>query len=80
MSPTSDPTLSFTPASWPAFALGNLLRYQDKSEEAGKHFDIALQLLERYPPDEVLPESEDLSAARLQVIIRNGAARKEHAA
>lgn len=62
------------------FALGNLLRYQDKFEEAGKHFDIALRLLERYPPDEVLPESEDLSAARLQVIIRNGAARKEHAA
>lgn len=59
------------------FALGRLLRHQAQEEEAGRHFDIALQLLEDYAPEAPLPESDGLSAARLQTMIRSGAARKE---
>jgi chemotaxis protein methyltransferase CheR len=47
------------------FALGNLARSRGKSSMAGKHFATALQLLRRHPPDELLPESDGLSARRL---------------
>jgi chemotaxis protein methyltransferase CheR len=47
------------------FALGNLARAGGKPSEAAKHFDNALQLLARHPPDAVLPESDGLTAGRL---------------
>lgn len=47
------------------FALGNVARRLDKSGEAEKHFANALDLLRRQAPDEVLPESEGLTAGRL---------------
>ncbi len=47
------------------FALGHLARGQGKTREAGRHFANALQLLQRYQADDLLPESEGLSAGRL---------------
>ncbi|MHB0916329.1 MAG: CheR family methyltransferase [Thiobacillus sp.] len=51
------------------FALGNLCRSQGRQREAQRHFDNAQSLLRAHPPDEVLPESEGLSAGRLGEII-----------
>lgn len=51
------------------FALGNLCRSQGRQREAQRHFDHAQSLLRAHPPDEVLPESEGLSAGRLGEII-----------
>ncbi|HVT04542.1 MAG TPA: CheR family methyltransferase [Thermoanaerobaculia bacterium] len=47
------------------FALGNLARSRGKSGDAEKHFANALHLVRRYQPDELLPESEGLTAGRL---------------
>ncbi len=47
------------------FALGNLARSRGKSGEADRHFANALELLRRCQPDDLLPESDGLSAARL---------------
>ena len=47
------------------FALGNLARSRGKSEEADKHIANALHLLGRYQPNDLLPESEGLTAGRL---------------
>jgi len=47
------------------FALGNLARSRGKSGEADKHFANALHLLRRYRPDDLLPESDGLTAGRL---------------
>jgi chemotaxis protein methyltransferase CheR len=47
------------------FALGNLARGRGKSEEADKHFANALHLLARYQPNDLLPESDGLTAGRL---------------
>ena len=52
------------------FSLGNLAFRQGKNTEARKHFNHALNLLNGYQPDEVLPESEGLLARRLSEIIR----------
>ena len=51
------------------FALGNLARQQNKTKEANKHFENALSLLQRYAQDDVLPESEGISAGRLAEIV-----------
>ncbi|MDQ3815814.1 MAG: tetratricopeptide repeat protein, partial [Armatimonadota bacterium] len=51
------------------FALGNLARQQGKSREADKHLQNALQLLRDYQPQDVLPESEGITAGRLEAII-----------
>lgn len=51
------------------FALGNLAR-QLGHARAGKHFDNALQLLRHYAPEQLLPESEGLTAGRLAEILR----------
>ncbi len=56
----------FVPAH---FALGNLTRQQGKVRESARHFANALALLSRYRPDEVLPESEGMTAGRLSEII-----------
>lgn len=47
------------------FALGNLARGGGKIEEADKHFDNALHLLRGRRPDDLLPESDGLTAGRL---------------
>ena len=51
------------------FALGNLRLAQGRRREAERHFDTALSLLRARPRDEVLPESDGLTAGRLAEII-----------
>ncbi len=52
------------------FALGNRALNQRVYKQAGKHFENALRLLVEYPPEEVLPESEGITAGRMAEIIR----------
>ncbi len=47
------------------FALGNLARRCGKSSEAAKHFSNAQHLLQACRADDVLPESDGLTAGRL---------------
>lgn len=47
------------------FTLGHLAHVQGKRREADRHFANALHLLHRYQPDDLLPESEGLTAGRL---------------
>ncbi|MDB6038376.1 MAG: methyltransferase, CheR-type [Verrucomicrobiales bacterium] len=49
------------------FTLANLAR--NNGDDAGKHFANALDLLRDCPPDELLPESDGLTAGRLMEII-----------
>ncbi len=51
------------------FALGNLSKRQGKMKESDRHFENALALLRRFEPDEILPESEGITAGRLSEII-----------
>jgi chemotaxis protein methyltransferase CheR len=51
------------------FTLGNLARQRRAFTEADTHFAAALVLLQRYQPEDVLPESEGMSAGRLAQII-----------
>jgi chemotaxis protein methyltransferase CheR len=51
------------------FALGNCARAEARHAEAQRHFANAARLLRGHPPDEVLPESEGLTAGRLREII-----------
>ena len=53
------------------FALGNLALRQRKFREATKHFRNALSLLGAYRQDEILPESEGITAGRLMEIVRS---------
>jgi len=48
------------------FAFGNLARSAGKDDEADKHFGNTLRVLARLQPDEVLPESDGLTAGRLR--------------
>jgi chemotaxis protein methyltransferase CheR len=47
------------------FALGNLTLKHGKPKESQKHFENVLLLLARYGPEEIVPESDGLSARRL---------------
>jgi chemotaxis protein methyltransferase CheR len=51
------------------FALGNLARNEGKFREADRHFEHALALTRAQPHDEILPESEGITAGRLSEII-----------
>jgi chemotaxis protein methyltransferase CheR len=51
------------------FALGNLARLQGKLSESRKHFAIALALLTDIDDNEIVPESDGLTAGRLVQII-----------
>jgi chemotaxis protein methyltransferase CheR len=62
------------------FALGGLYRAQHQPRQAAKHFANALHLLEKQPPDAIVPESSDLTAGRLMDIIRSGLRQEERAA
>lgn len=54
------------------FALGHLAGSRGHDVQAGKHFANALQLLSRLSADDVLPESDGLTAGRLvETIIAN---------
>lgn len=52
------------------FVLGNLIQQQEGAKKAGRHFQHALSLLARLPPDEILPEADGLTAGRLMEIIQ----------
>jgi chemotaxis protein methyltransferase CheR len=47
------------------FALGNLTLKHGTPKESQKHFENVLLLLARYRPEEIVPESDGLSAGRL---------------
>ena len=51
------------------FALGSLALRGDRPKESERHFDNVLVLLASYGPDEVVPESEGLSAGRLRELV-----------
>jgi len=53
------------------FALGNLKRRQGKPEDSDRHFRNALSILNRCADDELLAESEGITAGRLAEIIRS---------
>jgi chemotaxis protein methyltransferase CheR len=53
------------------FSLGNLTKQQSKLKESEKHFENALTLLHDYRNDEILPESEGVTAGRLKEIIKS---------
>lgn len=59
------------------FTLGSLALRQGKAKEAEKHFENALSLLGSYRPEELLPESEGVTAGRLTDIIQSSAYRKK---
>jgi chemotaxis protein methyltransferase CheR len=52
------------------FTLGSLARRQGRLKESAKHFENALSLLDARPSDEILPESDAMTAGRLRDIIR----------
>jgi chemotaxis protein methyltransferase CheR len=55
------------------FWLGNLALKQGRQEESEKHFENVLLLLAQYEPEDIVPESEGMSAARLrEMIVRPG--------
>lgn len=56
----------FVPAH---FALGHLARAQGRRAEADRHFANALALARRHRPEEILPETEGLTAGRLAEIL-----------
>jgi len=51
------------------FALGNLARQQGKTRAASKCFDNARRLLATYSAEQILPESDGMTAGRLMEII-----------
>jgi chemotaxis protein methyltransferase CheR len=51
------------------FALGHLMHRQGKYKEAGKHLKKACSLLKLYRQEDILPESEGISAGRLIKLI-----------
>ncbi len=52
------------------FALGNLAMRLGKHAESKKHLRNTMELLSRYRADEILPESEGITAGRLAEILR----------
>lgn len=52
------------------FALGYLRHRQGRHKKAGKHFENACSILKSYRQDDILPESEGISAGRLLEIIQ----------
>ena len=51
------------------FALGHLARGSHREREAERHFATAAQLLRGHRQDEILPESDGITAGRLAEII-----------
>ncbi|HBA88565.1 MAG TPA: chemotaxis protein CheR [Geobacter sp.] len=57
------------------FTLANLEQRKGKIKESQRHFNNALSLLDRYRPDDVIPESDGMFAERLKEIIRASTAK-----
>jgi chemotaxis protein methyltransferase CheR len=53
----------------PNYALGNLACHLKEWDLAKKHFSIALHLLEKCPPDDIVPGSEGITAKKLMEVI-----------
>lgn len=53
------------------FVLGNLARREGNLRESARHFENALSLLRAYRQEDILPESEGITAGRLMEIIRS---------
>lgn len=53
------------------FTLGNLARLQGKITESARHYQNALNILDKTPKEDILPESEGLTAGRLMEIIQS---------
>jgi chemotaxis protein methyltransferase CheR len=51
------------------FSLGNLALKQGKRRESEKHFENVLLLLAQYEPEDIVPESDGLSAGSLREMI-----------
>lgn len=51
------------------FVLGNIMQRQGEVKSSRKYFKNALHLLSRYRPEELLPESDGITAERLSEII-----------
>jgi chemotaxis protein methyltransferase CheR len=51
------------------FALANLSLRRGKIAEARKHFGNTTEILSKYKPDEIFPESEGITAGRLSEMI-----------
>ncbi|MGH7846426.1 MAG: CheR family methyltransferase [Candidatus Binatia bacterium] len=54
----------------PHFLLGNLSQQQGRPQESQRHFRNALTLLQSFAQDEIVPDSEGMTAGRLSEIIR----------
>lgn len=54
----------------PYFMLGNIQRQQGKLVEAEKYFENALSILGDYEQEDMLPESEGMTAGRMRELIR----------
>jgi chemotaxis protein methyltransferase CheR len=52
------------------FALGNIVLRQGKAPASKKHFENVLTLLKENRPEDILPESEGLTAGRFREIIQ----------
>ncbi|MFA7405016.1 MAG: CheR family methyltransferase [Pelobacteraceae bacterium] len=52
------------------YTLANLEQRKGKVRESQRHFNNALSLLDKYRPDDVIPESDGMIAERLKEIIR----------
>lgn len=52
------------------YSLANLEQRKGRPRESQRHFNNALSLLDRYRPDDVIPESDGMFAERLREIIR----------
>lgn len=61
------------------FALGNLRRSQGRYRETERHFSNALSVLSACAQDDILPESDGLTAGRLATIIAAALANLPHA-
>jgi chemotaxis protein methyltransferase CheR len=51
------------------FALGTLMRRRGRHRDSARHFQTALALAARYSDDEVLPESDGITAARFAQMV-----------
>ena len=53
------------------FLYGNIARRRSRTADADSHFRTTLSLLEELSPDDVLPESEGMTAGKLAEIVRS---------
>ena len=52
------------------FALGNIAGRQERADDAARHYDNVRTLLAAYPPEQVLPDFDGMTAGRMTEIIR----------